>query len=193
MCGEYGSEEGRPHFHACVFGYDFPDKVYWKTCGSESKLFRSQILEELWPYGFSSVGDLTFESAAYVARYCLKKVTGKEAEAHYRRMDVQTGELYSITPEFTRMSLKPGIGANWYRKFRTDVFPNDYVIVNGKKVKPPRYYDQLFGKDAPFEFDALAFDRELLARDRADDNTAERMAVKDTVAKAGLAFFRRDL
>ena len=26
-CGEYGAKLSRPHHHACLFGYDFPDKV----------------------------------------------------------------------------------------------------------------------------------------------------------------------
>jgi hypothetical protein len=83
MCGEYGDKLGRPHFHACLFGHDFADKKLWKTTDSKSKLYRSAELEKLWPYGFSSVGDVTFESAAYVARYIMKKVSGDASESHY--------------------------------------------------------------------------------------------------------------
>lgn len=81
MCGEYGENFGRPHFHACLFGFNFPDLKLWKS--GKSKLYRSPLLEELWPFGYSSVGDVNFESAAYVARYILKKVTGADAAAHY--------------------------------------------------------------------------------------------------------------
>lgn len=84
MCGEYGEQLGRPHFHACIFGMDFADKKLWKTTGSKSKLYRSAELEKLWTFGFSSVGDVNFESAAYVARYIMKKVTGEAATEHYR-------------------------------------------------------------------------------------------------------------
>lgn len=83
MCGEYGPKLGRPHFHACLFGIDFPDRKLWKVTDSKSKLYRSEILEKLWTKGFSSVGDVNFESAAYVARYIMKKVTGEAAELHY--------------------------------------------------------------------------------------------------------------
>ena len=83
MCGEYGEQLGRPHFHACLFNHDFDDKKLWKTTDSNSKLYRSKELEELWPFGYSSVGDVNFESAAYVARYIMKKVNGEAAELHY--------------------------------------------------------------------------------------------------------------
>lgn len=69
MCGEYGEEEFRPHFHACLFGFDFPDKVKFKTTGSGSTIYTSKMLETLWPHGLCSTADVTFESAAYVARY----------------------------------------------------------------------------------------------------------------------------
>ena len=54
MCGEYGEDFGRPHYHACIFGFDFPDKVHWKTFNG-CKLFTSEILEDLWSFGFCTV------------------------------------------------------------------------------------------------------------------------------------------
>ena len=78
-CGEYGSKFGRPHYHACLFNHDFADKTLWKIT-NDVPLYRSSSLEELWPYGHSSVGNVTFQSAAYVARYILKKITGEHAD-----------------------------------------------------------------------------------------------------------------
>jgi len=78
MAGEYGSTRGRPHFHACIFGYDFHDKKLFSRTSAGSLLYRSQELEKLWPYGYSTIGDVTFESAAYVARYIMQKQTGKD-------------------------------------------------------------------------------------------------------------------
>jgi hypothetical protein len=83
MCGEYGPKLGRPHFHALLFGHDFSDRKLWSTTPAGSKLYRSAELEKLWDKGFSSVGDANFESAAYVARYIMKKVSGEAAESHY--------------------------------------------------------------------------------------------------------------
>lgn len=82
MCGEYGEKQGRPHYHACLFNFRFSDMRLWQERNGV-KLYRSAELERLWPFGFCSVGEVTFESAAYVARYIMKKVTGDAAESHY--------------------------------------------------------------------------------------------------------------
>lgn len=193
MCGEYGENFNRPHFHACIFGLDFPDRVLWRKCDSGSRIYRSAVLEALWPFGYCSIGDVTFESAAYVARYCMKKVTGKASDDHYRQVDHDTGEVYNLVSEFNHMSLKPGIGANWLKKFQTDVYPHDYVVINGKKVRPPKYYDKRFAKILPDEWEDIQFKRESDARLRFEDNTPERLAVREVVTNAALSAFHRNL
>ncbi|MEY3590878.1 MAG: hypothetical protein RLZZ466_1399, partial [Bacteroidota bacterium] len=100
MAGEYGENFGRPHFHACIFGHDFHDKKLWRRSTSGSMLYRSQDLELLWPLGYSSIGDVNFESAAYVARYIMKKVTGHNSKQHYTQTDSETGEITTRKPEF---------------------------------------------------------------------------------------------
>ena len=75
MCGEYGDKLGRPHYHAIIFGVTFVDKKLW-SIRRGNNLYRSATLEKLWPYGFSSIGTVNFETAAYVARYVTKKITG---------------------------------------------------------------------------------------------------------------------
>lgn len=182
MCGEYGPENWRPHYHACIFGFDFDDKTHWSRSPSGEALFRSASLERLWPYGFASIGSVTFESAAYVARYCVQKITGHNAKAHYARVDAD-GE-YSLPPEFNHMSLKPGIGSGWLSRFQSDVYPHDYVVVNGKECKPPKYYDRLFSRVDPDAMEDIKFDRDQLARSRFEDNTPERLAVKEIVQRA---------
>lgn len=133
-CGEYGDLNARPHHHAIIFNFDFPDKELW----SERKgirLYRSKTLEKLWPYGFSTIGNVTFESCGYVARYVLKKITGKDSRDFYG----------SRVPPYVTMSRRPGIGMAWLQKYIRDVYPNDFVIVrNGIRCKPPRYYDEMY-------------------------------------------------
>lgn len=189
MCGEYGPENWRPHYHACIFGFDFPDKKYHAKSPSGERIYRSASLEKLWPFGFSSIGAVTFESAAYVARYCVQKITGHNARFHYRRID-SAGE-YQLPPEFNRMSLKPGIGARWLEKYQLDVYPHDYVVINGKECKPPKYYDRLFSRQFPDDFEELQFEREKDGRSRYQDNTPERLAVKEIVARARSSFSQR--
>lgn len=193
MCGEYGERNWRPHFHACLFGVRFPDRVFLKSLPSGSRIYRSAILESLWSFGYSSIGDVTFESAAYIARYVCKKVTGDAARVHYARVDVETGEVYALTPEFTRMSLKPGIGRLWFDKYLRDVFPHDRVIVRGKAVKPPKYYKQLLKLRDGFASDDIDFARVQRADKFVDDVTEARLADRERVARAGLTFKKRGL
>lgn len=187
--GEYG-EQGtiRPHFHACLFGYDFPDKIFFKRSSSGDKLYTSKLLESLWPFGISSVGDVTFQSAAYIARYCVAKRTGDAAKSWYacdEFVDEDGVIRDSVTPEFNRMSLKPGIGSRWLEKYKTDVYPRDYVVVNGVKVKPPKYYDVLFEREDPGTFSEIVANRELqmdtlIKRDHLE-YWPDRMNVKEQV------------
>lgn len=182
MGGEYGETTFRPHYHACLFGLDFPDKVYFKTSKAGERLFTSKILSRLWPEGISSIGALTFESAAYVARYCMHKVTGDEADAHYQ----------GRAREFGHMSLKPGIGQGWIEKFESDVFPHDYVIARGHKGKPPRFYDRALARRDPEGLESVKFARVISGRMSVADQTPERLAVREKVTEARLRLFRRN-
>ena len=183
MSGEYGDRLGRPHFHVCLFNFDFSDRKYWRKSPAGSNLWRSETLEQLWSFGFSSIGELNFDSAAYAARYIMKKVTGDQAKAHYG----------TKVPEFCHMSLKPGIGAGWYEKWKADVYPHDYIVVNARKMKPPRYYDKLYQREEPFEFDYLKNNRHWQAVEYQEDNTPERLQIKETVAQAKLKQLKRVL
>lgn len=147
-CGEYGSKYGRPHYHACIFGYGFPDRRLWSR-RRDIALYRSDLLEKCWQFGLSSVGDVTFESAAYVARYIVKKWLGSDAAEHYQRVDCDTGEITSVEPEFTRMSLRPAVGKKWFEQYTTDVYPSDEVVLRGRKMRPPKYYNGLYELDEP--------------------------------------------
>lgn len=179
MCGEYGDQSGRPHYHAIVFGLDFADK---RKIGKD--LFESRDLSRIWSFGIASIGEVTFESAAYVARYSLKKITGDAAEAHYSRVDLETGEVYQITPEFAHMSLKPGIGAGWLRKYVDNTYPRDYVIVRGKKSKPPRYYDKLLEELDPDKYDVVVSARAVDSYKQRWNQTDYRLNIRYVVAKA---------
>lgn len=199
MAGEYGESFDRPHFHACIFGVMFSDRQYARDLPSGFRLYRSPTLEALWPFGFSSVADVTMESAAYVARYVCKKVTGPGGDAHYlsAHVDDCTGEVVCREPEFCRMSLKPGIGAPWFDKYKREVFPRDYVVVGGQKLRPPKYYDKLLAL-SPQDFpDATELDiqysRYLMAQSMGADGSPERLEVLEAVAKARLSHKVRSL
>lgn len=190
MCGEYGSRLSRPHYHACLFGLELDDLYLWRTSGTGFKLYRSPKLESIWQLGSCEIGYVTFESAAYIARYCVKAITHPGNEWI---LDPDTGELYERPREFTRMSLKPGIGATWYEKYKKEVFPLDRVVVRGKEMKPPRYYRELLKQEAGTVSDDVEYKRYLESLESRKDSTRERLEVKEVVAKAGLNKLKRSL
>lgn len=137
----------RPHYHACIMGLDWSkDRELYKTTDQGHALYTSEKLDSTWKLGKCWIGDLSFESAAYVARYMMKKITGPKAEHHYNHIDVNTGEIVNLKPEYTTQCRNPGIGQAWINKFYPEVygnhdFPRDYLVINGRKMRPPRYYD----------------------------------------------------
>lgn len=191
-CGEYGEINKRPHYHACIFGFDFPDKKLWKETKTGHRLYTSEALEKLWPYGFSTIGDVTFESAAYVARYIMKKINGADAPDHYEWVDVDTGVITPLKPEYNTMSRRPGIGRDWLIKYMDDVFPHDFVVVNGKKMRPPKYYDRVLEQERPYEFDEVKINREKNIQNHLDNNTSDRLNVREAVQKAKLNLLPRE-
>lgn len=196
MCGEYGEKTWRPHFHAVLFGVYFGDRVVFKNGSSGHTLYTSEALSKLWPVGHASIGDVTFESAAYVARYVIKKITGDRALEHYSRVDPRTGECVQLTPEFAHMSLKPAIGATWYAKFHQEVIDNDRVVMRGREMKPPRYYDKLLKRLADElgeDLDAYRDYARSLKPVNEADQTEARLRVRENVARAKAGFFSRDV
>nr|WAE43878.1 MAG: replication initiator protein [Microviridae sp.] len=193
LAGEYGEKNFRPHYHLCLFNCDFSDKTYWKS-QNEHNYYVSDILREIWPYGFNVIGDLTFDSAAYVARYCLKKVNGDASSAHYSRVNGETGELIQLLPEFCQASLKPGIGAGWFDQFAmSDVYPFDEVVVNGARSKPPRYYDKLLERVNPEMLLDVKFRRDLRRVEKEDDNVFSRLLVKQRCQEIRLGLLVRSM
>lgn len=181
MCGEYGDNTGRPHYHAAMFNLHIADHRKWNE-----KLTTSQWLDDLWQLGSIKIGALTFESAQYTAAYCTKKITGDKAKSHYERCDPRTGELYSLTPEYARMSLKPGLASGWLDKFSEDVFAHDHVIINGTEQKAPRYYDKRLEAQDPARLEKAKAKRKIKAMTTQGDNTPARLKAREIITHARL-------
>lgn len=178
-CGEYGEENWRPHYHAILFNLNFEDRKPFKRLASGFTIDTSAILSELWPYGFSSIGAATFESAAYCASYCLKKITGERADDHYRRT-TPNGTDYYLTPEFAHMSR--GIGAKFLEKFERDIYPaNQVVSRGGQRSTPPRYYAKKFAEKSPEVYEEIMDLRREAGVAQAWNSTPERLAVREQV------------
>lgn len=164
-CGEYGGSTLRPHYHAIIFGWE-PDDL--RRISRFSSRGTSATLERIWGLGYVTIGPVTYETCAYTARYVTKKITGAPAETHYQRLHRDTGEIVSVLPEFAVMSRNPGIGSRYFADYGHQVNHDDFVVVQGKKVKVPRYYDKLLEKKDP---DLLASKKETRVQ-RAHDNRA---------------------
>jgi hypothetical protein len=214
-CGEYGekktrpigpfrlrdylAEGQRPHYHACLLGLDFDDRELL-TSREGYNIYTSDLLTATWGMGHASVGNLTFESAAYVARYCMKKVNGQLKQKPdpltgllpYERTCEYTGEIYEVDQEFAHMSRGGrdgrGIGYDYIHKYTDDVYPHDYVVMpGGRRMRPARYYDDVFENLAPVTMEEIRIRRNAEAESRALDNTTSRLAAKEKVAKAKLS------
>ena len=184
-CGEYGDKNFRPHYHAIIFGLEFDDQKLF-TVNNGEKLYTSEKLEKLWPFGFSTIGTVTFESAAYVARYVMKKVNGKNAKNHYERIDSNTGEIYNLVPEYNTMSRRPGIASGWFDKYKDDVYPSDNIHLRDKTFRPPKFYDKMYEHLMPNEMEKIKKQRMINMQKHETDNTADRLAVKEQVKNAQL-------
>lgn len=178
LCGEYGDQLGRPHYHVLLFGESFLSDRSLHRKTATGNTFISPTLDALWGLGHCEIGAVTLQSAGYVARYSMKKITGDRAAAHYKRVNTSTGEIYSLQPEFLLMSLKPGIGQKWFDEFSSDLYPDDFVVYKGKKMRVPRFYD---GKHDQGELAALKKSRRARALTHWQNNTAERLAVREEV------------
>lgn len=186
-CGEYGEKFSRPHYHAIIFNFDFSDKFRIEDTRTGFPQYVSDSLTKLWGLGRCTIGDVTFESAAYVARYITKKVTGDIAVDHYN----------GRKPEYITMSRRPGIGSDWFKKFKGDVYPSDNVVVRGTRMRPPKYYDSLLEEEFPSEFSAVKskridgvvhytslIDRLAGKADFVKNSTPDRLSVREAVKRA---------
>lgn len=154
-CGEYGSLNGRPHYHLIIFGYDFPDKEYFCHDGV-SHIFRSKELESLWTFGLSSIGEVNLESCAYVARYSNKKLSNAHGD------------------EFLLMSRRPGLGANWYQNNKDLIYVADKIygaFGTSHRSSVPRYFDKLAEAEG-IDLTSIKQKRILLSQYRTDTKLA---------------------
>jgi hypothetical protein len=224
MCGEYGDDTWRPHYHAIIFGYDFTTGIKYKNNWYERRqqiqqsevgnpYYISKFLTALWGKSKNDpiIANCTWETAAYVARYCTKKYNSKggydkqgnyinTTEEHYTRniLDYNefTGEIYEffetkLEPEYATMSRRPGIGYEWYQKYKSDCYPSNYLIQDGRKTPIPKYYDKLLELENEIEYKAIKTARELALAAHKADLTPERLKQREKTKLAQLKQLQR--
>lgn len=184
LSGEYGSHTMRPHYHMIAFNLPIFDLVQYKKNFRGEILFNSAEIQELWSHGYVVIGEVTFDSAAYVARYILKKQTGPGSAGFY--------ESQGLFPEFSRMSRRPGLARQYYDRESGRIYQYDQIILtdgNGlpKKVKPPAYFDRLYGEEEPEAMKVIKDRR----RDLAEISLQQRLEKTD-LTEVALAAQRND-
>lgn len=179
-CGEYGSLRDRPHFHAIIFNCDFVDKKLFFRSSSGSNVYRSDLLDDLWQLGHTSIGNVTNESCAYVARYITKKITGDGSQEY-----VDDDGVVKLK-ENTRWSRDPFIGGLYLQKYWKDIYlRGDRCLIekNGrmKKYKVPRAYDKWLAENHPDVYADVKSERQknMLKFSRSSENTPQRLRVKE--------------
>lgn len=193
VAGEYGEQLQRPHFHALLFGCDFPDREPLNSVRSVNGLHQSGELQRLWGKGLCSIGEVTYASARYCAAYVLKQhKKSSEDDAHYKTVNYTTGEIVELEPEFAKMSLKPGLGAAWLEKYWRDIYLSgaNAVVINGTRKTVPSYFHSLMRKRDPMFMESFDWSREAKALEQWEEYTPERLEVREEVKRAECNFNR---
>lgn len=186
--GEYGEKDNRPHYHAVLFGFNFPDRIA-EVAPNGAVVEVSEVLRSLWNKGFVSISDLTEERAAYVARYIIKKFNGELAATEYggRRPP------YSTMSRGTKLDGLGGIGFKWLQKFSSDVYNFDRVVMDsGKMIKPPRYYDDKYSLTDSSRFDKLKGKRAKVMRLKRYSKRVRRLGQREKYQEYILEKKRRE-
>lgn len=182
-CGEYGETFGRPHYHVLLLNYAVKERKFHSRSARGDPWYTSSELSKLWTCGHSLVGDVTFESCAYVTSYVAGKITGKLAEAHYGGRE----------PEFALMSRRPGLGSGFFVKYSSQLMRDDSVVLNGHEGKLPRFYDDRAMLIDKSRMDELKKKRRRAALLHRVDNTSRRRRDRELVKMAKMGLRRKVL
>lgn len=203
-CGEYGALGDRPHHHAILFNFR-PSDLEYVTTRNGYRLYRSEKLEECWSkpitaeeyhlynprdcyqregktyvrLGFITIGELTWETAAYTARYILKK-QGRAGE-NYQHTDTTTGEVTDRIQEYVTMSNRPGLGQRWIKEFYLDFYPHNYILHKGRRLKPPKYYDKWMEANQPEIMEGVKCKKQQQAKHRALTVTQKQLMAEEAI------------
>jgi len=137
VTGEYGEQTKRPHWHALIFNWRPTDTVYKYSNDRGDKIYNSELLSQIWGKGIAEIGQVTFESAGYCARYAAKKLIHGNDESH----DYQP---------ISKRSSHHAIGKRFIEKYWQDIFNYGKVTLqNGQSCGIPRYYEKWLQKHQP--------------------------------------------
>lgn len=125
--GEYGGNTNRPHYHFIFFNMPIYDLKFFKRKNGYN-YYTSDSISKIWDKGYVTITEVTSRSAAYVARYEMKKLSKPP--------------IYELPREFIRMSRRPGIGLKYFEDFYYNIYKTDEIYIEGQKYRPPKYFDR---------------------------------------------------
>ena len=111
----------------------------------------------------------------------------------YQSFDCETSKVFDMVPEYTTMSRNKGIGLKWLQKYSSDVYPGDFVVINGRKLRPPRYYDTEYEIAYPSDFSRVKRQRLQAFRTHNADNTPDRLRAREACQLARSKRLTREL
>lgn len=184
-----------------MFGIDFADKKPYKMSEAGFQIYTSDTLQKIWGNGYAYVGRMNWQTAAYTARYNMKKAGDKNKDK-VEILDIETGEIIIRVPEYQRMSRGGknsegqnlgGIGKQFLKRFTSDIYPHGTVIINAHESKPPRFYDDYYKLIDEEGYNNLKITRRIAAEKASEhDFTRNRLDAQERVAKAKLQFLKRN-
>lgn len=157
---EYGDKSMRPHYHILVFGLPLFDLIHYKNNDRGDPMWISRELEDVWQRGQIIVGEFNWNSAAYTARYVMKKCDGMSQKVY---------DDLCIEPEKTRMSRRPGIAASYFDANLDHIYDLDEIVLpatignNLQVISPPKYFDKRLEKVNPLLLAKIKSERNRIA------------------------------
>lgn len=206
-CGEYGDRYGRPHYHQILFGYDPPDKRFYRQTRTAT-LWTSDILDRLWGLGNVIIGSVDFDSCAYVARYSLKKKKASDLVLYSLTCPV-TGEIFDIRHfdipytdlatralrvrhgVFARMSNSPAIGLRFLEQYSDEIYNNWSSVFKGIEVPLPRYYKKYLEQRDPSRYNEMM--NRLKREDLYVPATIDQLRARDLKVRSRMKYLTRSL
>lgn len=179
MCGEYGPQTHRPHYHALLFGLPLPDATRYGLRRGHS-VFKSNRLSDAWGLGLIELGSVSPSSARYCAGYVLKDTRTPS------RVIEETGELVSLPAPYGRMSLRPGLGDAWIRRYYPEVFAHGACYSADKRFRIPDYFKHVLDGIDPVAYESLQ-EKAVEQAGQLPQNTRDRLAVREHLAHRSLA------
>lgn len=174
ISAEYGSRTHRAHYHAIIFGFDFPDRHFYKKSNRGNLIYMSDVLTKLWGHGICTVDSINVHSG--IARYCSKYLAKSRSDKTFSLSSQNLG-LFGLLRDFNGISYmidghEYSIPRKVWETYIVSKYRNRYLYLKNVPVLIAKYVNRDrslsdFDYDYMFEYNKLerAFYRRVRDRD----------------------------